>query len=166
MDQIDATSACRTGAVKPTSFPPSVVITDAVGELHLWCWPMGPTWLENKDASSSGRLVLRDQRHRNICQPFCRINLILALAGLARKPVWSDITVTTSSGFLAASFSVSVEAHRRAIAKFQTPAVVNNPAEAPGEELNRLIQTHRVAGFGRTISDGDPYLIYEWRRHW
>ena len=110
VDQIDATSACRTGAVKPTSFPPSVVITDAVGELHLWCWPMGPTWLENKDASSSGRLVLRDQRHRNICQPFCRINLILALAGLARKPVWSDITVTTSSGFLAASFSVSVEA--------------------------------------------------------
>lgn len=56
--------------------------------------------------------------------------------------------------------------HRRAIAKFQTPAVVNNPAEAPGKELNRLIQTHRVAGFGRTISDGDPYPIYEWRRHW
>ena len=38
------------------------------------------------------------------------IALVLALAGLARKPVLSDITVTTSFGFLATSFGASVEA--------------------------------------------------------
>jgi hypothetical protein len=62
--------------------------------------------------TESGRLVLREQARRRICPRFCRINLILALAGLARKPVWSDITVTTSFGFLAASFGASVDAYR------------------------------------------------------
>jgi hypothetical protein len=58
----------------------------------------------------SGRLVLRDQRHRKIWHPSCSINLIPVIARIARKPVWSDITVTTASGFLAASLSASVEA--------------------------------------------------------
>ena len=34
----------------------------------------------------------------------------MVIASMARKPVWSDITVTTSSGFLATSFDASVEA--------------------------------------------------------
>ena len=66
--------------------------------------------LEGWRETDSGRFILSQQRHRNICRQFCQISRILAIAGLARKPVWSDITVTTSSGFLAESFGVSVEA--------------------------------------------------------
>lgn len=45
----------------------------------------------------SGRLVLRDERHRKICRQFCQINRILAIADMSRKPTLPAIILITAA---------------------------------------------------------------------
>jgi hypothetical protein len=77
--------------------------------------------------------------HRNNCKLFCRTNRISAIVSPARKPVWSDITVTTSSGFLAASTGASFDARPKRQSK-----VLNEDCQDPSK-TKRCWRQHRDA---------------------
>lgn len=49
-------------------------------------------------ATTSGRLVQSGQARRRICRQFCRINLILAIKGMARKRTLPAISLTARVG--------------------------------------------------------------------
>ena len=47
-------------------------------------------------ATHSGRFILSEQRHGNICHQLCQINRIVPLLGSARERVWLAVNLTTS----------------------------------------------------------------------
>ena len=96
----------------PLPFDASVVSTGAVYEVLFRGRSTSPQWIEHENASNSGRFILRELRHRNICRQFCQINGILALACIARKRAWSDIKATTSPRLVGTSFAASVDTDR------------------------------------------------------
>ena len=56
---------------------------------------MQPVWVENESASSSGRFILSEQRHRRICRKNCRIDRILDVSGLAGKRTLRAVDLKT-----------------------------------------------------------------------
>lgn len=64
------------------------------------------------------RLDLSEQRCRIICLPSCRLNLIPALAGMAKNYARLAINLIAPAGLVATLFGVPVDANRREINEF------------------------------------------------